>query len=250
MRALPMVLAADPAHQNTAIELLDRAIEQAPRDPVPMSLAAWSHGLRAGHHFTSDANRERNKALHLATNATASGAGDPFSHAMLSAAYMLAHDLEAAEHHARAALAIDGASAWGWGRLGWVHAYRGEAAKAIECCHIARVLAPSDAQSFVWSIGIAAAHFELGRYDQAVGWYGRALAEQPKATWINRFLAPALAVGRSQGSGTTQPDCAAGIISGSDDRRGQERPAPYGQDCSIALVRGWPISACVVPEPL
>jgi AraC-like DNA-binding protein len=193
MRALPMVLAADPAAQGTAIELLDRAIENSPRDPVPMSLAAWCHGLRAGHHFTADATHERDRALQLASEATGPGAGDPMSHAMLSAAYMLAHDLPAAEYHARSTLMIDGASAWGWGRLGWVHAYRGETAKAIECCHVARVLAPSDPLNFVWSIGIAAANFELGHYNQAVQWYNRALVEQPKATWINRFLAPAFA---------------------------------------------------------
>ena len=42
-----------------------------------------------------------------------------------------------------------GGSAWGWGRLAWVHAYCGEIAEAIECCQIARVLAPSDPLSFV-----------------------------------------------------------------------------------------------------
>ncbi len=191
MRALPIVITADPAGQGIAVELLDRGIELAPRDPVPMSLAAWCHGLRAGHHFTTDAVGERDKALQLALEATGPGAGDPMSHAMLSAAYMLAHDLAAAAHHARRALTIDGASAWGWGRLGWVYAYRGEAAKAIECCHVARVLAPSDPLGFVWSIGIAAANFELGHYNRAVQWYERVMVEQPKATWINRFLAPA-----------------------------------------------------------
>jgi hypothetical protein len=54
------------------------------------------------------------------------------------------------------------------------------------------VLAPSDPLSFVWSIGIAASNFELGRYDHAVQWYRHALVEQPKATWINRFFASAL----------------------------------------------------------
>jgi AraC-like DNA-binding protein len=206
MRALPMVVSANPVGQKTAIELLDRAIEREPRDPVPMSLAAWCHGLRAGHHFTTNSKNERDKALQLASDATGSGAGNPISHTMLSAAYMLAHDLPAAEYHARTALKIDGASAWGWGRLGWVHAYRGETAKAIECCHIARVLAPSDALSFVWSIGIAAANFELGHYNQAVQWYKRALVEQPKAAWINRFLAPAFALADQKDQGSHSLD--------------------------------------------
>jgi len=185
MQALPMVLTADPAAHATAIELLDSAIECAPRDPVPMSLAAWCHGLRAGHHFTTHPKLERDTALRLASRASTLGAGDPLSDTMLSAAYMLAHDLAAAAAHARRALAIDGGSSWGWGRLAWVHCYRGETAKAVECCRIARALGPTD------PLGIAAANFEEGRYNKAVQWYGRALAEQPKATWLNRFLAPA-----------------------------------------------------------
>ena len=191
MRALPMVLAADPAGHATAIEFLDRAIEFAPRDPVPMSLAAWCHGLRAGHHFTTDPKHERDVALKLALQASNNGARDPLSDTMLSAAYMLAHDLAGAEAHARRALAIDGGSSWAWGRLAWVHCYRGETAKAVECCQIARTLGPADPLGFVWAIGIAAANFEKGRYHLAVQWYRRAIAEQPRATWLNRFLAPA-----------------------------------------------------------
>lgn len=192
MRALPMVLAADPAMHATALELLDQAIASMPGDPVPVAMAAWCHGLRAGHHFTADRKAEQRKVLELVSNASALTAGDPLAHAMLSAASMLAHDLTGAETHARQALATDGGSPWGWGRLAWVHAYRGETTKAIECCHIARVLAPDDPLNFVWSIGIAAANFELGSYPAAVLWYRRALAAQPKATWINRFLAAAL----------------------------------------------------------
>jgi AraC-like DNA-binding protein/tetratricopeptide (TPR) repeat protein len=192
MRALPMVIAADPAAHVEALELLDRAMELTPRDPVPSALAAWCRGLRAGHHFTCDPQTERDQALRLASDASILSAGDPMADTMLSAAYMLAHDLTASEAHARRALATDGGSAWGWGRLGWVHAYRGEAKKAIEHCQIAHALAPVDPLGFVWSIGIAAANFELGHYDHAVLSYQRALTGQPKAIWINRFLAPAL----------------------------------------------------------
>lgn len=192
MRALPMVIAADPAAHAAALELLEQAMELTPRDPVPMALAAWCHGLRAGHHFTCHLHTERDQALQLASNASILSAGDPMADTMLSAAYMLAHDLTAAEAHARRALATDGGSAWAWGRLGWVHAYRGEAKETIEHCQIAHALAPADPLGFVWSIGIAAANFELGRYDRAVRSYKRALTDQPKAIWINRFLAPAL----------------------------------------------------------
>jgi AraC-like DNA-binding protein len=190
MRALPAVLAADPSAHGAAIELLQQAIERAPHDPLPLSLAAWCHGLRAGHHFTARPQAEREEARLLSLQASALSANDPVSDTMLSAACMLAHDLTSADNYARRALSIDSGSAWGWGRLGWVHAYRGETAKAIECCKVARALAPADPQRFVWSIGIAAANAEAGRYDRSVQWYRRALDEQPKAVWINRFLAP------------------------------------------------------------
>jgi hypothetical protein len=59
---------------------------------------------------------------------------DPFLSTSDRKDHMLAHELAAAEACARRALAIDGGSSWGWGRLAWVHCYRGETDKAIECC--------------------------------------------------------------------------------------------------------------------
>jgi hypothetical protein len=89
-------------------------------------------------------------------------AGDPLAATMLSAAYMLAHDLVAAEAHARRALSIDGGSAWAWGRLGWLHAYRDDQVTAIEYFKIAQVLALDDPLSFLWSIGVAGPISSLG----------------------------------------------------------------------------------------
>ena len=43
--------------------------------------------------------------------------------------------------------------------------------------------------------------FELGCYDRTVQWYRRALAEQPKAVWINRFLAAASALAGNRDEG-------------------------------------------------
>jgi len=154
MRALPMVLAADPTSHSNALELLEPVMEQAPRDPCPMALAAWCHGLRAGHHFTTQPQRERDAALALALRASELGGNDPLADTTLAAALMLAHDLAAAEVHARRALAIDGGSTWGWGRLAWVHGYRGETTRAMERCRIARTLGPTDPLGFAWAIGI------------------------------------------------------------------------------------------------
>jgi TolB-like protein len=63
MRALPCVTSVEAAAEGLALELLDEAMQRAPHDPLPISMAAWCRGLRAGHHFTARPEKER-KAAH------------------------------------------------------------------------------------------------------------------------------------------------------------------------------------------
>jgi AraC-like DNA-binding protein/TolB-like protein len=191
MRALPCVASIEATAEGMALELLDEAMQRAPRDPLPISMAAWCRGLRAGHHFTACPEVEKAVARELAQRAAHLNAGDPLAETMLAAGYTLAHDLEAAAVHAERALVLDGGSAWAWGRGAWVKAYSGQAKQAIEEFHIARSLAPADVLNFLWSVGIASAEFQLGRYSESIAWYHRALAENPASTWIKRFLTPA-----------------------------------------------------------
>jgi TolB-like protein len=194
MRALPSMLTIEPTAAGTALELLERAMELAPRDALPVSMAAWCHGLRAGHHFTAQSDKELQTARILAARASGLISCDPLAETMLAAAHTLAHDLNTAAINAARALRLDGGSAWAWGRSGWIHAYRGNSVDAIERFQIARNLAPSDPLIFLAAVGIAAAHFEACRYEEAVHWYRRALVEQPKAVWINRFLTAGFAL--------------------------------------------------------
>jgi len=155
-----------------------------------MSIAAWCHGLRAGHHFTADPQVEKAAALELADRAARLNAGDPMAETMLAAGYTLTHDLRAAAVHVDRALTLDGGSAWAWGRSGFVKAYRGCAREAIEEFQIARSLAPTYPLNFLLSVGIASAEFQTSRYEESIRWYNRALAENPACTWTKRFLAP------------------------------------------------------------
>ncbi len=199
MRALPSVLSLAAPAESMALELLEQAVELAPDDPLPIALAAWCHGLRAGHHFTSKREQERESARQLAQRAARLNTGDPLVETMLASGYTLAHDLAAAETHVQRALTLDGGSAWAWGRRGWIRAYRGEAADAVESFQIARALAPHDRLHFLCCHGIASAEFDAGRYVESIGWFNRALTENPAAIWINRFLAPAyVIVGRME----------------------------------------------------
>ena len=191
MRALRRVLSVEAAAEETALELLEQAMELSPDDALPVALAAWCHGLRGCHNLCPRPDREKAAARALAARASQLTRGDALAETLLAAGYTLGHDLLAAAVHAERALESDGGSAWAWGRSGWIKAYSGEAAAAIECFHIARALSPADPQRFLWSVGIGAAHFGAARYDVSAHWFERALLQNPAAVWINSALAPA-----------------------------------------------------------
>jgi AraC-like DNA-binding protein len=189
MRAFPHVTAVNAADEGMALELLDEAMERAPHDPLPFATAAWCRGLRGSHHFTALPEVEKAAARQLADRAAKFSAGDVLAETMLAAGYTLAHELTSAAVHADRALALDGGSAWAWGRSAWVKAYHGRSSEALEEFQIARSLAPVDSLSFLWSVGIASTNFQNGCYDESIRWYQRAQAENPTSTWTNRFLA-------------------------------------------------------------
>ena len=194
MRALPRALSIDAQSQAEALDLLEQAMELAPADPMPIALAAWCHGHRGGHHFTACPAAEKQAARELAARAAELKADDPVATALLASAYTLAHDLPTAGFHFERALALDGACVWAWNRSGWISVYQGQPTEAIERFQIARSISPNDPLNFFCSIGIAAAHFEAGRYEEAACWFTRGLAEHPSAVWVNRFRAPAYAL--------------------------------------------------------
>src|SRR5262249_29380048 len=165
MRARPCVTVVEAAAEGMGLEWLEEAMERAPHDPLPIATAAWCRGLRAGHHFTARPEVEKAAASELAARAAKLNAGDALAETMLAAGYTLAHDLASAAVHADRALALDGGSAWAWGRSAWVKAYHGRAREALEEFQIARSLAPADQLNFLWSVGIASTNFQDARYE-------------------------------------------------------------------------------------
>ena len=191
LRALRHAMSVEPASEAIALELLEQAMELSPRDPLPLALAAWCHGLHGGHNFSPVPDHEKSMACTLAERAARLSNGDPLTETFIAAGYTLAHDLERASIHVDRALALDGGSSWAWGRRGLINTYSGEHAEAIECLQIARALAPGDRLNFLWAVGIAAGHFEAARYEELILWFERAISENPGAVWINHVLAPA-----------------------------------------------------------
>ena len=112
MRALRLVLSFEPEAEGTAVELLGRAMELAPQDPLPLALAAWCHGLRAGHHFTEKPEAERERARNLIGRAESLGYHDSLTETLLAAGQTLSGDLATAAVHVERALMSDGGSSW------------------------------------------------------------------------------------------------------------------------------------------
>lgn len=194
MRALPSVLSYEASAEAMALELLERAMEIAPHDPLPLSLAAWCHGVRSCLHFAERPKEEQLRARMLADRAATLNKADALTETVLAAGYTLARDLTTAAVHAERALTLNGGLAWAWGRSGWISAFSGEYEKATEQFRIARAIAPVDPVSALCCYGLASPHMEAGRYDDAIRWIKRGLAESPTAVWINPFLASCYAL--------------------------------------------------------
>ena len=76
---------------------------------------------------------------------------------------------------------------------GWVFHYLGDSLRAIEQFEEARRLNPVDPKSYFPMLGLAAAHFFAGHFDDTVSLTGRILVEVPTHNVARRYRAAALA---------------------------------------------------------
>jgi AraC-like DNA-binding protein len=189
MRAWPLVTALDAEGHKRAIELLQRARSRDPANGLAIALEAWCHSQRAVYQFTDNTSSARMEALELASLAARCG-GDGTTFAILGHALACAHDLQAAAVMTRKALALDGGSAWAWGRSAWLDVYAGRAATAIERFKISLQLAPHDPLAFNNYAGLGCAYLGLNNYGEAACWLERAVLEHPPAAWAHRVLGP------------------------------------------------------------
>lgn len=189
LRAMPSVLSLDEHGNARAIELLNEAMARDPDNPLPFALAAWAYGQRVVYYFGTDPLQDRARSAEYARKALALRA-DPTALAIVGSALSLLDD-DSAEAVIAKALAIDGGSAWAWGRSGWIDAYRGHDDSAIERFMIALELATNDMLAFNNMYGIGVAHFNASRFREAAQWQARALAEHPSLAWMHRTLCPA-----------------------------------------------------------
>ncbi|WP_046868554.1 adenylate/guanylate cyclase domain-containing protein [Microvirga massiliensis] len=193
MRALPAVWSQDRESTSEGLRLAEQAMALDPAYALPKALAAWCHAQRVTYLRTADPAEDRAAALRLAREAASLDSNDPLVLTVLSAAYALVGQIDLGLTTVRNALALDPNSAWAWLRSGWLHAYAQHPDTAIEHFDRAMRLSPLDPMHFNALVGIGAAHFDKGQYDESARWIEQALRERPDATWTYRPLAAAYA---------------------------------------------------------
>ncbi|MCB5176848.1 adenylate/guanylate cyclase domain-containing protein [Microvirga lenta] len=199
MRALPLVWALERESNLEATHLLEEALRLDPTYPLALSLLAWCRGQRVVYNWTERSEEERQEALRQAQAAVSLSSDDPFTLAVLGAALSITREFGSAAAVLARALALDPNSAWAWNRSGWLHDYRGDAETAISHFERALRLSPFDPMAFNCDMGIGAAHFIAGRYEESIAWQEKALMAHPNSAWIHRNLAPAYALAGQRG---------------------------------------------------
>ena len=193
MRAMPHVWALEKEESARAIELLEKALAIDPKYPLALSLAGWCHAQRSVYNWSDDLAESQLKAQSLAEQAAQMSGDDPIILAVLGTVHTFLRNHGTARVLLERAVTIDPNAAWAWSRLGWVECYADQSGKSIENFERALRLSPIDPMNFNNYVGMGSAHEIAQEYDQAVGFYRRALQERPNATWIYRNLAACLA---------------------------------------------------------
>ena len=192
MRAMPHVWALEKDESATALDLLGKSLEVDPDYPLALALTGWCHAQRSVYNWADDMAGSQAEALKLAERAAQLSGDDPLILTVLSTIHTIVSNFGTARILLERAVALDPNSAWAWSRLGWLENYTENPDRAIENLEHALRLSPLDPMNFNNYVALGCAREVRQDYDEAVGFFQRALEERPHADWIYRNLASSL----------------------------------------------------------
>jgi AraC-like DNA-binding protein len=190
-RAVPAAFTVAPDQCTAALEGTFAAQALAPSYALPKAIAAWCLRQRTAQGFRSANAEDGELSCRLAYEASALAPDDALVLTLAAGALTLAGQLDEADQMIERALAIDPWAPWGWLRRGWLSAYHGDPDLAIRDLKIALQLMPFEPIRHLILIGIAAAHFEAGRYERAASWARDGVEACPGSFWASRIVAAA-----------------------------------------------------------
>jgi TolB-like protein len=180
LRGMAAVYQWTKSSHDEALCLFKRAIELDPDFATAYGVAARCYCWRATDGRGADKAREAHEAGRLARRAVELGKDDAVAlHMAGHAVARVVGDVAAGASLIDRALMLNPNLASAWLSSGWVRVWLGEPDRALEDFARAMRLSPVDLQLFNMQAGAASAHFIAGRYDEALSWAEKALADQP-----------------------------------------------------------------------
>jgi TolB-like protein/Tfp pilus assembly protein PilF len=158
------------AHKE-ALSHFYKAIELDPNFASAYGMAARCYSWRKVCGWMTDPTKETAEAVRLARRAAELGQDDALALCTAGIAFgFVAGQLEDGDALIDQALALNPNLAWAWLFSGWVKVWLGEPEVAIEHAERAMRLSPHDPHTFNMQSVVAAGHFFVGRYAEALSW--------------------------------------------------------------------------------
>lgn len=156
---------------------------------------AWWHNFAIGEAISSDANHDKERAMHHATRAVDIDGSDAVSLAVLGhVSAFLYGRLDDANHLFDQALKINDSSAFAWGVSASTCCFSGKFDEALERIKSARQLSPFDPLIFFFTAVISIAEFGADRLERAIDAAQQSLRIHPRFLAPRRILCAALAL--------------------------------------------------------
>jgi tetratricopeptide (TPR) repeat protein len=175
-----------------AIDILKRAVERYPNYAPAHSMLGFTL-LLSRQLGWSVVELELKQAAALAVRAAELDDSDPWAHLALGYVAYVQRRTEAAVEEFQRALDLNPNFAAAHGYMGLALSNDGQSEPAIEHIEQAIRMSPHDPQNAIFHVGLAAAHYFAGRYDEAIGFARKALQQRNGMTAGHRNYVASLA---------------------------------------------------------
>jgi len=194
LRAMPQFYLTTREAMAEAIRLAHRALELDPRFGFVAALAGRCHMHNVLSGYAIDPQFDRKEAIRLFRLALSLDDGDPetLAAAAITSAFIIG-DSEGEIEMADRAVALNPNSFNAWHARGWVYRIAGLPEEAVQSFERAVRMSPVDPRLHLTFLGMASAHIELRRFDEAIVAGKKALRQNSSYTPIYRVLASAFA---------------------------------------------------------
>jgi len=178
---------------SEALMHFSRAIELDPHFASAYGMAARCYSQRKVSRWVENRAEEIAEARRLAERAAELGRDDAV--ALCTAGVAL--EYVCGEHErgfslVERALDLNPNFAWAWLFSAWIRIWRGEPDAAVERVNRAMRLSPHDSQIFMMKLAMSNAHYNAGRYAEALSWAEAAVQDKPSLAMATCTIAASL----------------------------------------------------------